>query len=408
MSWKRRQRQIQMRLMWRQNQWLFLLITGWILISGCILVAQGHAPLEALQILFFMRKDETGYAYFYTSMTDFVVFGLVISVLLVDVQRQVRPEHTCQVMAEELEGHAVIFHFTNLGKRAWQLFRDHDIPVAVVEPDITQLEELIREGYPCLVASGRTNGDLESVNVRGAKLVVIACDDLETLAVVSSLVRQQNPGCALIARCFDDEIGEVLAKRYRATVVSTSRLAAKYIKEYASKQRSQRAILVGCGSLGRRLLPVLKNLNMRYTIIAEKRSEVEDIVDEHTFLFGKSHDPELLKQAGVGDADLIILSDDDLNKALTTVDEIRSMNTNCKIVCRVFHDDAADMLSSPPFKCDVISTSRYAVEQLRVQGAFKSVGLVSKKSKPPVGGGGKDKPAEPALTADEPLQLVQS
>lgn len=417
MSWKRRQQQIKMRLMWRQNQWLFFLILTWELISGAILVASGHPVPEALTILLFMHKDETGYAYFYTSMTDFVVFGLVISVLLVDVQRQVRPETTCRVMAEELEGHAVIFHFSNLGKRAWQLFRDHDIPVAVVEPDPANLEELIREGYPCVVGTGRAVGDLETVNIGKAKLVFIACDDLETLAVVSSLVRQQNPRCALIARCYEDDIGDVLGKRYRATIVSTSKLAAKFIKEYASKQRSQRCILFGCGQLSRRLLPILQSLNMRYTIVCEKRSEAEDISDEHPFLFGKWNDRDLLKQAGIGDCDLAILTDDDLNKALTTVDEIRSFNTNCKVVCRVFHDDAADMLSAPPFNCDVISTSRYAVEQLRVQGAFKAVGLARPEKTRRSGGGGgmvssKKAPAEPAPvteeSAEEPLQLVQS
>ena len=111
----------------------------------------------------------------------------------------------------------------------------------------------------------------------------------------------------------------------------------------------------------------------------------------------------------VGDADLVILTDDDLSKALTTVDEIRGMNSQCKIVCRVFHDDAADMLSSAPFKCDVISTSRYAVDQLRVQGAFKSVGLVGKPAKK-TGPVKKDEVTPPPSPEgeEEPLQLVHT
>lgn len=385
MSWKKRQRQIQIRLLFRQNLWLWLFLLAWMIVFFLVFHNEGHTSAEALAMLVFLRADSGNAAYFYTQMTQMVIFGLVVSVLMVEMQRQVRPETTCRIMAEELEGHAVIFHYSNLGKRVWQLLRDADVPVSVVEPDSARLEEMIREGYPCLVGSGRSSADLEAVNVRGARLVVVTCDDLESLAVICSLVRKQNPRCPLVARCFEDDLGEVLAKRYNATVISTTRLAAKFLKDYAARNRCQRALVVGGGQLARRMFPILQAMNCKYTCIVANHEVVDDLSDDahEIFFYGKSQDRDLLKDAGIGECDLVILSDDDLNQSLATVDRIRQLNTSCKIVCRVFHDDSADMLSHPPFNCEVISTSRYAVDHLRDAGAFAAVGLGagSKKGK---------------------------
>ncbi len=354
-----------------------MLLAAWLAFSGVILIATGHPPLEALKILFFLQADSTSYGFFYESMTDFVVFGLVISVLLVDMQRQVRPEASCRVMAQELHNHAVIFHFTNLGRRTWQLLSEKDIPVAVVDPNPDHLESLIRDGYPCLVSSGRSQADMEDTNIREARFVMVAADDLESATVICSLVRQHNSKCDLVVRCLEDEIGEVLAKRYRATLISTSRVAAAYLKDYMATHRVRSTLVVGDGSLARRVIPIVQDLRVEYHVICDEVHRIDDLVDPEHYLVGDSYDVHTLEAAGVGEVDLVILTEDDLSQTLKTVDKIRSINGKCKIVCRVFHDDAADVLSSPPFRCDIFSTSRGAVEQLRKQGALKALGVVS-------------------------------
>lgn len=375
MSWKRNQKEIQLRLALKQNRWVINLMAMWLTASAVILVLTGHPPLEALQILTFFQQDNSHFGYFYASMTDFVVFGLVISVLLVDVQRQVRPEATCRVMAEELSNHAVIFHFSNLGRRTWQLFRNHDIPVTVVDPDPANLEELIRDGYPCLVASGRNPADLDVVNVAQARFVMICSDQLEPAAVICSLVRQRNSKCDLVARCSDDDIGEVLARQYNATVVSTSRVAALYLREYLGKHRIQHCVLLGGGQLSRRMIPILQELKVDFSVICHKESEVDDLLEKDRYIVGRFSDDRILEQAGVMDTELAIFTEDDFSQAMTAVDHVRGLNLHCRIICRVFHDDAADLLAAEPFLCDIFSTSRHAVDQLQKQGSFKAMGL---------------------------------
>ncbi|MBT9586009.1 NAD-binding protein [bacterium] len=375
MSWIRNRKEIQLKLAMKQNRWLLNLLAMWLVVSAVILVATGHPAVETLQILLFLQQDNSHFGFFYASMTDFVVFGLVISVLLVDMQRQVRPEATCRVMAEELSGHAVIFSFTNLGRRTWQMLRDLDIPVAVVDSDPANLEQLIREGYPCLVGSGRSLADLDAVNIDQARFVMVCSDELEGSAVICSLVRKRNPKCDLVARCADDDIGDLLAKQYRATVVSTSRVAALFLQDYLGTHRVQHCVLIGSGSLSRRMIPILQELQVHFSVVASKETDVDDLLGKENYIVGRFNDDRVLEQAGVMDTELAIFTEDDFSLALTTVDHVRGLNLHCRIVCRVFMDDAADLLSSEPFLCDIFSTSRHAVEQLRKQGTFKSLGL---------------------------------
>ena len=375
MTWKQRQKKIQWRLAIRQNRWLLNLIAIWLIVSALLLIATGHPLGETLQILCFLQPDSSHFGFFYESMTDFVIFGLVISVLLVDVQRQVRPEATCRVMAEELTRHAVIVSFTNLGRRSWQLLRDHDVPVAVIEPDPAKLELLIREGYPCLTGTGRSQADLDAVNIEQARLVMICSEDLESAAVICSLVRKRNPRVELIARCADDDIGEVLAKRYQATVVSTSRVASLFLRQVLGKHNTEHCLLIGGGQISRRMIPILQELKVPFSVVVSSADQVVDLVGPDQFVVGRFHDDLVLEQAGVLETDLAILTDDDFSQALTTVDHVRGLNLHCKIVSRVFMDDAADLLSADPFGCEIFSTSRQAVEQLLNQGAFKVLGV---------------------------------
>lgn len=68
-----------------------------------------------------------------------------------------------------------------------------------------------------------------------------------------------------------------------------------------------------------------------------------------------------------------MLCDDDLGKNLIRVDRIRDLNARTRIICRAFHDDAAAILTRPPFECLVVSSSKLAVESLARGGAFREL-----------------------------------
>lgn len=374
-DYRKRSRSLHLALVLRQNSTIVFLLLAWFVLNFVVLLGLGHPLGDALKILTFFKEDGSAWGTWYRTMSDFVVFGLVVGVVMVDVQRRYRPEVTCRVLAGELENHAVVVCFSHLGQRVVEFLEQHHIPTVVIEPDRAVVEDLIRQERPLVLGNGRQRSDLEAANLKAARLVVLSADDLETNSVVASLVRQMNPDCSLIVRVFEDDIGEVLAKRYNATVISTSRLAAEFIKDYASKHNSRYCVIVGGGQMGRRLVKIMTGLNVEYRLIEESRAAVEDLMDNHPVMIGHPADKDLLAQANVPRADLVVLTDDNLSRSLPVIDHIRDLNTSCRIVCRVFHDDAADMITREPFHCDVISTSRYAVDSLARKGAFQKIGL---------------------------------
>jgi hypothetical protein len=66
---------------------------------------------------------------------------------------------------------------------------------------------------------------------------------------------------------------------------------------------------------------------------------------------------------------------DDLGDNLLRVDRIRDLYKRAKIICRAFHEDAAEVLTRSPFDCIVLSTSRYAADSLARAGVFREVGI---------------------------------
>ncbi len=375
MDYRKRSRSLHLALVLRQNSTIISLLVAWFAVNFLVLLMLGHSFTETVLILSFFKDDTSAWGTWYQNMSDFVVFGLVVGVVMVDVQRRYRPEVTCRILAGELTNHAVIVSFSHLGQRVLEFLDQHHVPAAVIESDRSVVEDLIRQERPLVLGNGRQRTDLEAANIKQAKLVVLSDDDLETNSVVASLVRQLNPDCSLVVRVYEDEIGEVLARRYQASIVSTSRMAAEFIKDYAKRHKARFCVIVGGSQVGRRLVKVMQDLHSEFRLIESDRALVEDLLDDHPVLIGKPADPELLAQADVPRADLVVLTDDNLSHSLPVIDHIRDMNTGCRIVCRVFHDDAADMITREPFLCDVISTSRYAVESLARKGVFKKIGL---------------------------------
>jgi Trk K+ transport system NAD-binding subunit len=230
-------------------------------------------------------------------------------------------------------------------------------PVVVVEENAELVAALVHEERPLVVGSAQERSVLEAAAVARAKVVMIATDDLETAAVACRLVRELNAACDLVVRCPDDDVGAVLAKTYRARAVSTSRLAADFVQGHAVKARARAAVVLGKNAFADRVAEAL----------AEKRIPHVQV--------DATDDVTALTAAGVAQSDFVVVCDDDLGKNLIRLDRIRDLNRRTRIVCRAFHDEAAELLARPPFDCIVLSTSKHASEALARQGAFREVGI---------------------------------
>ncbi len=347
---------VRARLAIRQNRLAILFVLGW-LAANLFAFSRTMPRLQALLVTLCVQKASGEWASFYQAFTEVVVFGVVASLVVTNVTRRYRPEETARALASRAHGHVVVIGFTNLGKRVHELVEHAGKPVVVVDEDPVAVAELVREEARVVLGSPRDRAVLEDAAVARAKVVVIATDDLEAAAVACRLVRELNASCELVVRCRDDDVGAVLARTYRARAVSTSRLAAQFILGVAQKARAKAVLVMGKNAVGDRVTEALAHKRIPHAFI--------DVTE----------DPAALAEAGADKADLVVICDDDLGKNLIRVDRIRDVNTRTRIVCRAFHDDAAEILRHKPFECLVLSTSRHAAASLAKSGVFRDIGI---------------------------------
>lgn len=341
-----------------QNRLALLFVGVWLLFNWAVFfLVFGRAFEDALLLAICLRTSEGPWGRFYTGFTEVVVFGAVATMVVSNATRRYKPESTCAALAERASGHLLVIGYTNLGKRVSLMGLEAGADVVVVEENRALVEELIRSEQALVLGNAREAEILEAARVELAKVVVIATEDLETAAVACRLVREKNKGCKLVVRCPDDDIGQVLAKAYNARALSTSKAATRYILGRVQKSGARRAVVLGKNNLGKRVAEALLNDGIETELIAE----TQDVV--------------LMQQAGVAKADLVVIADDDLGQNLIRVDRVRDLNPNCAIVCRVFHDDSAEILKQKPFSCLVLSTSRLSADMLADEGVFTGIGL---------------------------------
>lgn len=341
----------------RQNRGALLFVLAW-LAAGFLAIdrASSLGHVGALRVALCLEKVHGGALGAYQSFTEVVVFGVVASMVATNVTRRYRPEETCRALASEAEGHAVVVGLSNLGRRAFDLVDGAGRTCVVVDRK-ERVEELVRDELPVVIGSGRDRATLEAAGVARAKVVVLADDDLEDVALACRHVRELNPSCELVVRCPDEDVGQVLAKAYRARIVSTSKVAAEAVSAIVAKARARNVVVLGESAVGTRVAEALAKARVAHVLAP------------------CTTDPEALVRLGVPKADMVVVCDDDLGQNLIRVDRIRDVAPRVAIVCRAFHDDAADILERAPFSCTVLSSSRTAIQLLARAGAFRDLDI---------------------------------
>jgi Trk K+ transport system NAD-binding subunit len=369
-------RWVRTRLVVRQHRLVLGLLALWFLGNAALFALPlGLGWRHALATVFFFEVQSTRWGTFYQSFSDLVVFGLLIGVYVSDQGRRYRPEETCRELAEGLRNHAVIVGWTHLGERLHALCVERGVPVVVLDADRARVEALVREERPLVLGSGREARDLEAAGVAHAALVLLADDDLEAVTFGCHHVRVLNSECKLLARCPDEDVGEVLARVYKARVVSTSRLAAQRVAAYAERHGARRCLVLGANSVGRKVASTLRVRGLEVTVVDADKGALEGVAAGVRGVHGRPSDPAVLLAAGAAEAELVMLADDDLGTNLVLAERLRDANSACKLLCRVFHEEASSVLTQPPFRCEVVSTSRHAVDTLLRDGSLRALGL---------------------------------
>jgi len=340
------------------NYFIFLSLTNW-------------NSLAALQYLFYFGELSTNpYGYFYPTMSGFLIFGLILTLITVELYRKYHPLQTCLALARHMSDHAIIIGFSHLGQRIREYLLNHDKKVVIIEEDERLVKYLIEREEPIVPKRPLQMHVLEEANVKDAKLVVCTRNDLELLVVTTNLIRDVNKTCKIVVRCFDDSLAQLLEKQLDCSAISTSKYASEIIIREIEKLAPHYILIIGCTNTTRRLLPALKKRQISYAIIEKNREEVLDLVDEEPFIIGDGKDPDILKEGKAPKANLIIVMIDQVEEVLLIADSIRSINAHCNLICRFYHEELAEILEKPPFNAFVLSTSKHTLEKLIEEGFF--------------------------------------
>jgi hypothetical protein len=221
---------IRLRIFIRQCRWGFALIAGWFVLGTLAFYKVDHAPLgEAVLDAFYFRYRPGPLWVLYAFWGQCVLFGIVVSLFLLQALQHYNPQEGCRMLAKEMNGHAVVIGYTHFGKRLIEHLRRNNRPYVLIEKNALAVEELVRDGEPVLIANAQEEEALDDAGVARARLVVIATNNIETALIVTRRARQRNKNARVIVRCFLDEFSEILESLGANEVISSSKSAFREI-----------------------------------------------------------------------------------------------------------------------------------------------------------------------------------
>lgn len=106
------------------------------------------------------------------------------------------------------------------------------------------------------------------------------------------------------------------------------------------KEIDNHVVIAGCGRIGAQVAQVLSNLNNPFVIIEADHWRYELMREKgYTAIFGQAASRHVLSAAALADARLLLITFDDLENSLRTIEEARHVKPDIKIIARAKHVD---------------------------------------------------------------------
>lgn len=174
------------------------------------------ALLSALYLEVQPGEFSQGYSFWGQSF----IFGVVIALILRETMENYAER--CRLMAGLLRDHTIIVGYTTLGKRLVDHCIKNKIAYCLIEKNRALVDDLLRKGEPVIVDDACTPDALPSANIKHARQLILASNNIETAIIVTKNARDANPGVHIAARCAMDSLVGVLEKLGADYVYSAS------------------------------------------------------------------------------------------------------------------------------------------------------------------------------------------
>jgi Trk K+ transport system NAD-binding subunit len=327
---------------------------------------------KSILIIFFFIEHENVYGNFYCAFTEFIIFGLVFGLITVELFRKYNPAIAAREISKKYSDHVVIIGYTHIGKRIADYLKDRGVKYAIIENNYDKVEDLILKEQAVVNDTPINIEALKDAGIERAKLVFVTSDDFEVQLVVNHNVRRLNPHCRLVARIFEDDVGELISKTYNAEIISTSKYASEVIFDKVRKGNYKKILLIGLNHISLRLIEKFKPKDyINFHLIEENEDLISDFIDDNTYIIsGDPKDLATLNKAHVEEIECIINTIPEVKDSFLITKRIRDLNRSCKIISRFFLDSVAEILEKPPFRSEVISSSKDTLEIMIQKGMF--------------------------------------
>jgi CPA2 family monovalent cation:H+ antiporter-2 len=115
---------------------------------------------------------------------------------------------------------------------------------------------------------------------------------------------------------------------------------------FTSEELTGHVVLVGFGRVGRRVAHALRARGLRYVVVEENRDFVEELRSKDLpAVAGDAVEPEVLIQAHIARASLLIVAMPDAARTCRMLEIARMLNPHIGSIARVHSDDEAELLT---------------------------------------------------------------
>jgi len=191
------------RVFLRRTTPVFVFMLAWFAAGVVLYRAKGGRDwADAALSAAYLEVGTESFSQAYTFWGQALLFGIVVGLVLREALENYKER--CRLMAGQVKDHTIIVGYSHLGRRIVQHCIDQKLPYTLIERNSAAVDDLLRLGEPVIVDDARTDDALPAANIKAAKRVIIAADNLETSLIVTKNARELNPACKISARCGRD------------------------------------------------------------------------------------------------------------------------------------------------------------------------------------------------------------
>ncbi len=367
-------RLVKLEIAFKQNKNLLFLIIFWFAFNFWVLLFTTGNLLYSLAVLVYVEHLENPFGNFYSTYSEFIVFGLLVGLVTVDLFRNYDPSQTSEGIARRLKNHSIIIGYNHVGVRLARYLDEKRMPCIVASGDKELLSDLYEEEKAAVLYDPLDDDFFTKIKLAKARFLFLLDNDIVFNLKMVVAAKKLGVKARIVVRCFDDDMAKVF-ESYGTTVISTTAATARRVINEHLDDNIKHVHVLGFNRFSERIAKLAVQKEMRCTIVEHEAGAIHEMQAFHDSLQererqyiqvveGNVNDDHFLKATGVYDSTVVLIAIEMDNQVIVLARKVKEMNPGARVIVRTFSDEIESVLEN--LGCTAISTSRYALERVLV------------------------------------------